>query len=130
MCHVLIIEDETLVAMDLQSVLIEEGATSFSFAASQAEAIAEAWARRPRVITSDVKLSSGTGPGAVKAIRDKLGMIPVMFISGTPDECHPRELSDAVFGKPFDRTSIAGEFRKMLGVSPVIREGGPSPQLA
>ena len=35
MCHVLIIEDEMLVAMHLQSVLGEEGAMSFAFASTE-----------------------------------------------------------------------------------------------
>jgi CheY-like chemotaxis protein len=62
MCHVLIIEDEPLVAMDLENVLIEAGATSFAFASTEAEAVEQACARLPRVMTSDVRLTSGTGP--------------------------------------------------------------------
>lgn len=129
MCHVLIIEDETLVAMDIQNVLIEEGATSFAFAGSQVEAIEEATARLPHVITSDVRLSSGTGPLAVRAIRERFGLIPVMFISGNPDDCTPRELDDPVFGKPFDRARVATEFRRILtafaGNAAVLGIGAP-----
>lgn len=116
MCHVLIIEDETLVAMDIQSVLTEEGATSFAFASTQAEAIEQACARRPLMMTSDVRLSSGTGPAAVRMIRERLGTIPVLFLSSTPSDCTPIEPGDAVFGKPFDRAGIAREFRRILGV--------------
>jgi two-component system, response regulator PdtaR len=113
-CHVLIIEDETLVAMDLQSVLSAAGATSFAFAASEEEAIDQAFACCPLIITSDVRLVTGTGPAAVQVIRERLGMIPVLFISGTPNDCNPREPGDAVFGKPFDRKAIAAAFRTLL----------------
>ena len=42
MCHVLIIEDEPLVAMLLRELLEDEGATSFSFADTQDSALAAA----------------------------------------------------------------------------------------
>lgn len=116
-CHVLIIEDESLIAMDIQSVLSDAGATSFAFAATEAEAIEQARACCPLIITSDVRLTSGTGPAAVRVIRDSLGMIPVLFISGTPNDCNPREPGDAVFGKPFDHAAIAAAFSKILSGS-------------
>lgn len=47
MCHVLIIEDEPLVAMDLQMTLEEQGAKSFDIAATEAEAVALARAHPP-----------------------------------------------------------------------------------
>lgn len=114
MCHVLIIEDEVFVAMDLQSLLIEEGATSFAFAATEGEAIEQACARPPLVMTSDVRLSIGTGPAAVRVIRDRLGNIPVLFVSGTPDDCPAIDPGDSIFSKPFDRAGIAQAFRKIL----------------
>lgn len=103
-----------LVAMDLQAVLMEAGATSFAFASSEAEAVDLAAARLPLIITSDVRLATGTGPAAVRIIRDRLGMIPVLFICGTPTDCTPREPDDAVYQKPFDHRQIASAFRQIL----------------
>jgi CheY-like chemotaxis protein len=114
MCHILIIEDDILVAMDLEAVLHAAGATSFAFASTQAEAIEQACTRRPLVITSDVHLLSGTGPAAVRIIRDRLGIIPVLFVSGTPADCTPTEAGDIIFGKPFGRVQITSAFRKLL----------------
>lgn len=113
-CHVLIIEDELLVALDLQLLLADAGATSFAFAATQEEAILEACACRPLVMTSDVRLAEGNGPATVSAIRDALGKIPVLFISGNPADCTPMEAGDPVFSKPFDRAGIVAAFRKIL----------------
>jgi CheY-like chemotaxis protein len=110
MCHVLIIEDEPLVAMDLEMLLASAGATSFSFAQSQPEAVEMALAHPPAFITSDVRLADGTGPLAVFDIHKVLGPIPVLFITGTPDACHPRELTDLVLTKPFDRTAVIRAF--------------------
>ncbi len=101
-------------ALDIQSVLREAGATSFAFAATQDDAVAQARTRRPHIITSDVRLLTGTGPSAVQIIRRLFGMIPVLFISGTPDDCIPREPGDPVFAKPFDHAAIASAFRKIL----------------
>jgi CheY-like chemotaxis protein len=86
MLHVLIIEDETLVAMDLEAMLEMEGATSFSFAHTEDGAVDAALARIPDLITSDVRLVHGTGPGAVTSIIKRHGSIPVMFITATPDD--------------------------------------------
>ena len=47
MCHVLIIEDEPLVALTIQDMLEDEGATSFDIAATQADAVAAALHHRP-----------------------------------------------------------------------------------
>ncbi len=114
MCHVLIIEDEPLVAIDLELLLEREGATSFAFAVSQAEAVQEAIARRPAFITSDVTLVEGTGPLAVAIILDKLGSIPVIFITGTPDACYPCHAESPILTKPFDRMAIARAFHHMM----------------
>lgn len=40
---------------------------------------AKALARKPALITSEVRLLDGTGPAAVAMILDQLGADPVMF---------------------------------------------------
>ncbi len=114
MCHVLIIEDEPFIAMDLQQLLESQGATSFDFADSEDEAIASALARRPDIITSDVKLAHGTGPHAITSIHERLGAIPVIFITGTPDECHPCNPPGVVLGKPINARDVIEAFHRLL----------------
>ena len=87
MRHVLIIEDNAMIAMSIESALRDTGATSFDFATTEDEAVASAFARRPDVILSDVTLASGTGPSAVQTIFDGIGRVPVLFVTGTPDDC-------------------------------------------
>jgi CheY-like chemotaxis protein len=113
MCHVLIIEDEPLVAMDIEQLLEQEGATSFSFADSESEAIALALETRPDVITSDVKLISGTGPHAIRTILEKLGPIPVIFITGTPEDCIPCEPPGVVLSKPLSALAVINAFHDL-----------------
>lgn len=110
MCHVLIIEDEPFIAMDLQQLLEDQGATSFAFAATEEEAVAAAIERQPDVITSDVKLTKGTGPAAVRTIHKRLGEIPVIFITATPAECEPCDPSSVMLGKPINARAVRAAF--------------------
>ena len=103
--------------MDLEALLSLEGATSFAFAACQDDAVSEAVSCRPAVIMSDVKLLEGTGPMAVAIIVDRLGPIPVIFITGTPEACSPCDPANPVLPKPFDRPAIVQAFRQMVAAN-------------
>ena len=113
MCHVLIIEDEPLIALDLEDLLQRYGARSFSFAESQQSAIDESRINPPDFILSDVALTEGTGPLAVEVIRSELGTIPVIFVTATPEACTPCAQPAQVFRKPLDRPAIGAAFRQM-----------------
>ena len=113
MCHVLIIEDEPFIALAIRAMLEEEGATSFDFAFTQAEAVEAALARRPELITSDVKLLEGTGPEAVAQIYGRLGPVPVIYISATPGECKPCDPSSVVLGKPVREQALKEAFHQV-----------------
>lgn len=114
MCHVLIIEDEPFIAISIQMMLEDEGATSFDIAVTEAEAIDFAMAHRPDLITSDVQLLEGTGPHAVERICEQLGPVPVIFISGTPEECHPCEPPGVILSKPVDERTLRATFHRMV----------------
>ena len=111
MCHVLIIEDEALIALDLQEMLELAGATTFSFAETESEAVDAARQHRPDVIMSDVMLREGTGPNAVQAIQGEMGPLPVIFITATPDACTPRDSLAIVLGKPVVDATVRHAFR-------------------
>ena len=113
MCHVLIIEDEPMIAIDLETVLAREGATSFDIVSTEAEAVAAARVRKPDLITSDVKLIQGTGPRAVEQIRNEVGDVPVIFITGTPDDCKPCAPPGIIIAKPYAAARVRSAFREM-----------------
>lgn len=113
-CHVLIIEDEPLIAMLVHAILEDEGATSFAFAATEDDAVMSAYSHRPDLITSDVKLIDGTGPHAVHSIHEKLGMVPVIFITGTPAQCQPCEPPGEVLCKPIVQAELAAAFHRVI----------------
>lgn len=111
MCHVLIIEDEALIALDLQDILATTGATSFSFAETEQDAIDAARMRRPDVITSDVMLREGTGPGAVTVILGEMGPLPVIFITATPASCTQCLPPACILSKPVSDMAVRHAFR-------------------
>ena len=115
MSHVLIIEDEPFIAMLIEDVVRAAGASSTSIVVSQSDAIAAAIACRPDIITSDVRLAEGSGPIAVQMIHEKLGPIPVIFITGTPAECSPCNPEDIILAKPLDHMAMATAFRNLTG---------------
>ena len=100
MCHVLIIEDDAIAAIDIRDTLKSVGATSFSFAETEHEAVICAREARPALITSDVMLARGSGPRAVQIIHEELGLCPVIFITATPDQCDTCGIHH-VLEKPF-----------------------------
>ncbi len=113
MCHVLIIEDEPMVAMLIEDTLVDAGAHSIDIAATEQDAVDAAQARRPDFITSDVTLIEGRGPAAVEAILRACGEIPVLFITATPDECRPCAPPGTILTKPFSSHLVAQAFRRM-----------------
>ncbi len=114
MCHVLIIEDEPLVAFSIQEILEKEGATSFDLASTETEAVQSAAATRPDVITSDVKLLEGNGPSAVAQILRRGGAIPVIFITGTPEQCKPCNPPGSIISKPFTAETVSLAFHQAM----------------
>lgn len=116
MCHVLVIEDEWLLAEYIADLAERAGATSIDRVDCEADAIDAADARRPDIILSDVMLPAGSGPHAVLTIIERNGPIPVIFITGTPDA---RELSSSpgvVLTKPVNEREVISTFRQLAPV--------------
>src|SRR4051794_16166324 len=98
--HVLIIEDEPLIAMSIEDALRHCGATSFALAISLDAAVAAAKRRCPDLITADVQLAPGCGIDAVAAIC-ATKVIPVVFITGTAGDVDARRPGSIIVHKPF-----------------------------
>lgn len=111
--HVLIIEDEAVIAMALEDVLRDCGCSSFAFATSADEAVAAARARCPDLITSDVRLAPGSGIDAVEAICAEKP-IPVIFITGSPAEVEARLPDEVILVKPFDAARLAEAVKTVI----------------
>jgi two-component system, response regulator PdtaR len=111
MCHVLIIEDDWIIADHIAQLVETAGAVSTDMAATEDEAVDQAFRRPPTVIVSDVNLGAGTGPAAVARIIAELGHIPVMFVTGEPRGFQPSSPDTPVLHKPVDDRMFMETFR-------------------
>lgn len=111
--HALIIEDESLIAMAIEDALRGCGFTSFDFAKSADEALALAERKCPNLITADVELRPGCGITAVQSICFELP-IPVVFITGSPDEVRVRMPNHELVEKPFSTDRVMAAIKLTL----------------
>ena len=103
--HALIIEQDSWIILMIEDVLSELGYTSFTIAASLEAAIAAASRRCPDLITSDVRLGSGSGVEAVRQICSERP-IPVVFVTATPWEVRHAMAKAVVVPKPFGYAAL------------------------
>lgn len=108
--HALIVEDEPLIAMEIEDVLRDNGYTSFAFAVSAREAIDSAGSCCPDLITSDVKLNPGNGIDAIEEICCR-SPIRVIFITGNPGDVSDRLPLYTVLRKPFCVANLEAALR-------------------
>jgi len=98
--HALIIEDEFLVALEIEDLLRSCGYSTVAFAVTEADAIAAAEFHSPDLITADASLSEGCGIAAVQAICQHKD-IPVVFVTATAREVRERMRDAMVVAKPY-----------------------------
>ena len=108
---VLIIEDEALIALDLEDLLESLGHRVIGIARTHAEAVAIAKKKRPGLILADIQLADGSsGLDAVDELLETFE-VPVIFISGYPERFLTGRRPEPAFliAKPFEpATSAAG----------------------
>jgi len=104
--HALIIEDEMLIALELEALLQDLGYKTFDIADTPQDALACALARRPDLMTADVRIIGGTGVEAVKAIQARLGPIPYVYVTGNADMLRA-EVAPVVVDKPITSRALA-----------------------
>ncbi|MEP0324783.1 HWE histidine kinase domain-containing protein [Bauldia litoralis] len=104
--HVLIVEDNLLVAMDAEDIVTDLGATSIETAADTAAALTAIEARRPGFALLDINLGSETSLPVAKRLRE-LG-VTFAFVTGYGERAGlPSEFDDVPrLSKPFTPDSF------------------------
>ena len=82
--RVLIVEDESLVAMNMELTLVEAGFRVVAVVDTEKDAIEAAQRLRPDVVLMDVTLRDGDGIVAAAEIYRML-QLPVIFVTGNTD---------------------------------------------
>lgn len=98
--HALIIEDEALIAMEIEAVLREVGYQTFAMAETEEDAVLAASIVCPDLIVSDVRLATGNGIDAVQRICPNRH-IAVVFVTGSADQLRERYQAPVLVEKPF-----------------------------
>ncbi|MBC7431900.1 MAG: response regulator [Rubritepida sp.] len=104
-CRVLVAEDEPLVAMLLEDVLLDAGATILGPASTVAEALLLTAQQRPDLAVLDLNLSGET----CLAVADALAAAGVPFLVATgfgADDPLPRHAGVQVLQKPYEPTAL------------------------
>jgi CheY-like chemotaxis protein len=121
--RVLIIEDEPIIALDIQDLVERCGHSVVGIAATESEAVQIARAERPSLVLADINLGVG-GDGATavaRILRDVTA--PVIFVTAFPERLLTGDAVEPAFviTKPFDPTTLAVATYQAVtrGVSPV-----------
>lgn len=114
--RVLIIEDEPIIAMDLETIVRDLGHDVTAVAVTRDEAVAEAMAHRPGLVLADIQLADdSSGIDAVKEILSKFS-VPVIFITAFPERLLTGERPEPTFliTKPFQRSTVKAAISQAL----------------
>ena len=107
--RVLIIEDEAIIALDIENMVTEMGHTSVGNARTRADAVALVQKERPDLILADIQLAdNSSGIDAVNEILSEHGDIPVIFITAFPERLLTGERPEPAFliTKPYTEDQV------------------------
>jgi CheY-like chemotaxis protein len=106
---ILIIEDEVLIALDLENIVEGLGHRTIGIARTRAEAVALAKQKRPGLILADIQLADGSS--GLEAVNDLLTTfeVPVIFITAYPERFLTGERPEPAFlvSKPYQQSTVS-----------------------
>lgn len=114
--NVLIIEDEPIIAADIEGLVEDLGHTVDSIAATQTEAVKAAEQKKPGIILADVQLADGSsGIDAVSDILEKYD-VPVIFITAFPERLLTGDKPEPAYliSKPFRPENVKAAISQAL----------------
>jgi CheY-like chemotaxis protein len=105
---VLIIEDEPLIAMDLEAIMEDAGHRVVGVARTHREAIGIAKGKKIGLILADIQLADGSS--GIEAVNELLGSVeaPVIFITAFPERLLTGERAEPTYliTKPFQASLV------------------------
>jgi DNA-directed RNA polymerase specialized sigma24 family protein len=113
---VLIIEDEPVIAMDLEGLVQELGHRVVATARTRAEAVAAVQSHRPGLVLADIQLADGSsGIDAVNEMIEAFA-VPVIFITAYPERLLTGDRPEPAFliTKPFQADTVKAAISQAL----------------
>ncbi len=117
---VLIIEDEPVIAADIEALVTELGHTVVDIAATRTEAVDAVARKTPGLVLADIQLADGSsGIDAVKDILQRYD-VPVIFITAFPERLLTGERPEPTFliTKPFQPETVKAAIGQALFFHP------------
>ena len=118
--EVLIIEDEPVIAADIEALVKELGHAVLDIAATRGEATAAVARRTPGLILADIQLADGSS--GIDAVKDILAEhnVPVIFITAFPERLLTGERPEPTFliTKPFQPETVKAAIGQALFFHP------------
>lgn len=114
--NVLIIEDEPIIAADIEALVEDLGHTVDDIAATHKEAVKAVSGKKPGLILADVQLADGSsGIEAVEEITKTLD-IPVIFITAFPERLLTGDKPEPAYliSKPFKPANVKAAISQAL----------------
>ena len=118
---VMVIEDETIIAMDLKGIVQSMGHDVTGIARTHSAAVELAHGKRPDLILADIQLADGSsGIDAVNELLRDMGDIPVIFITAFPERLLTGERPEPTFliTKPFQPETVKAAISQALFFHP------------
>jgi CheY-like chemotaxis protein len=113
---VLIIEDEPLIAIDIEDIVTSLGHASLGVARTRQEAVSMATQFEPQLILSDIQLADGSS--GIDAVNDILKSfnVPVIFITAYPERLLTGSKPEPAFliTKPFSSNMVKAVIAQAL----------------
>ncbi|CAH1661419.1 Phyllosphere-induced regulator PhyR [Hyphomicrobiales bacterium] len=113
---VLIIEDEPIIALDIETMVEELGHSVTGVARTQREAVALVAKKRPGLVLADIQLADGSsGLDAVNEILSSID-VPVIFITAYPERLLTGDRPEPAFliTKPFQPEAVKAAISQAL----------------
>lgn len=118
--EVLIIEDEPVIAADIEALVTELGHKVVDIAATRTEAVEAAARHRPGLVLADIQLADGSS--GIDAVKDILARfdVPVIFITAFPERLLTGERPEPTFliTKPFQPETVKAAIGQALFFHP------------
>ncbi len=118
--EVLIIEDEPVIAADIEALVSDLGHRVTDIAATHSEAIASVARHAPSLVLADIQLADGSS--GIDAVRDILEHhdLPVIFITAFPERLLTGERPEPTFliTKPFQPETVKAAISQALFFHP------------
>ena len=117
---VLIIEDEPVIAADIEALVTELGHAVVDIAATRTEAVDAVARKTPGLVLADIQLADGSsGIDAVKDILNRFD-VPVIFITAFPERLLTGERPEPTFliTKPFQPETVKAAIGQALFFHP------------